>query len=333
MFDKEKFDEYFLLWKNFKDMAVSQNRFFLKHETLQHIKDLAQKNTIKIEKDSVFYRARLYSQEQHLDIPIVFIEFLKSTMKDNDDIQPDNRSDFDKLRDTLIKLDKEKKLKLDLAAIRSGFWGYPKGQNLMPPKYTFAKQGRANPQYIPYLYLASSPYTALVEVKPTLDSKVSISKIVCTKDLKIVDFSSDKSMEDEPLSVLLMMEFSKPFMGEEQQYIPTQIITEYIKSEGYDGVKFNSSLDRRGGKNYIFYTDGHFDDVDSSLYEVSQAYLIARSKNNIFDNQKICPDILNDFIKTQDFESTKPNSEGIQLKEIIDNFIEQISCIEEWTES
>lgn len=313
MIDKKEIDKSIPLWLDFQEKLINESRFFLKHDVIDHIKRLASENVLNLQKGSKFYRAIIYNDESYINIPEIFLEYTKIISDKN------NKND---LHQRFKKIEVEKKLDI----IKSNFLGYQKGKNLMPSKYTYESQGRANPQYIPYLYLADLPYTALAEIKPTLQSKVSISEIVCKKDLNIIDFSLDaKDINKESLLHLIMIEFSEPFQGSLKQYITTQYISEYIKSEGFDGIKFDSSLNP-GGRNYIFYNDKNFEDMNSYLYEVKSAYLIAESINNQFDSKKICPETLKDLLKAKE-DRNKPlesDESGLTLKEAIDRFLQNL---------
>ena len=62
----------------------------------------------------------------------------------------------------------------------------------MKPRRDRAREGRANPQGIPYLYLSTRKETALSEVRPWLRSLISIGQFKIVRQLTIVDFSSDE---------------------------------------------------------------------------------------------------------------------------------------------
>ena len=108
---------------------------------------------------------------------------------------------------------------------------------------------RANYRYIPYLYCANHPYTALVEVRPRLGANVSIATIKTNKEISLLDFTlneTPKKMSEpkENLFADMSMLFSKPVTSDDDilDYIPTQYIAEFSKYLGYDGIAFRSSL-------------------------------------------------------------------------------------------
>lgn len=128
------------------------------------------------------------------------------------------------------------------------FWGYSAKKSLAPPPDK-TKDMRANYRYIPYLYCANHPYTALVEVRPRLGAQVSIATIRVNEDIRLLDFTmqtTSSKMTDTKKNLFadLSMLYSKPIASDDDilDYIPTQYIAEYAKNLNYDGISFRSSL-------------------------------------------------------------------------------------------
>ncbi|WP_288841892.1 RES domain-containing protein [uncultured Deefgea sp.] len=133
--------------------------------------------------------------------------------------------------------------------------------------------GRANPLGIPYLYVADTLSTCISEVRPSNSSRVYVSQITPQKELSVLDLTAPRMLcavsafEEEQLSAVLGLlgllelfskELSRPIRPENSNldYIPTQFLCEFIKSEAkFDGLAFNSSFG--DGKNYVFF-DGSF---------------------------------------------------------------------------
>lgn len=66
---------------------------------------------------------------------------------------------------------------------------------------------RANYRYIPYLYCANHPYTALIEVRPRLGANVSVATIVVDEEIRLLDFTLKnipKSMSKVKINFLLI---------------------------------------------------------------------------------------------------------------------------------
>ncbi len=126
----------------------------------------------------------------------------------------------------------------------------------MKPLSDSASEGRANPKGIPYLYVATDKETAMSEVRPSLGAILSIGKFKPTKELKVIDFSEhqgkmkfflkepDEEKRIEAVWTDMDNAFSIPTSNTNfnSEYIPTQIIAELIKSLGYDGIQYKSSL-------------------------------------------------------------------------------------------
>lgn len=128
------------------------------------------------------------------------------------------------------------------------FYGFGKEESFVPPPEV-TRDLRANYRYIPYLYCSNDPYTALVEVRPRLGSRVSVATIRVNEDLRLLDFTlanvPPKMTEAKKnLFADLSTLYSKPVTGSDDilDYIPTQYIAEYAKNLGYDGIIFTSSL-------------------------------------------------------------------------------------------
>jgi len=139
-----------------------------------------------------------------------------------------------------------------------------------PPK-SKATAGRANPIGIPYLYLCNMMETTYYEIRAVYLDKISVGKFRVLRDLNIVDFSNEinlfytftTSESDMTLSEIIKRkiifdsinkDISKPLrrFDTEIEYVPTQLICEYCKLNGADGIRFNSSL-HNGGMNIVLF--------------------------------------------------------------------------------
>jgi hypothetical protein len=133
----------------------------------------------------------------------------------------------------------------------------PYSAQRMKPLSNGASEGRANPKGIPCLYVASTKETAMSEIRPWLGTIISIAKFSNTRELKVIDFSKshgesyplhfEEPDDDEKQQAVwrhIDNAFSEPVTNSDfkSDYAPTQIIAELIKSLGYDGIAFKSSL-------------------------------------------------------------------------------------------
>lgn len=129
-----------------------------------------------------------------------------------------------------------------------GFFGYGSKESFVPPPGK-TRDMRANYRYIPYLYCANDPYTALVEIRPRLGAQVSVATIQVNKEIQLLDFTmqstpSQMTESKKNLFADLSTLYSKPVTSDDDilDYIPTQYIAEYAKNLGYYGISFRSSL-------------------------------------------------------------------------------------------
>lgn len=133
-------------------------------------------------------------------------------------------------------------------------------ENSREPLVGISGSGRNNISGVSYLYVASNPETACTEVKPQLRDLISLATFKIESPMRIVDFSTEKRLpsiqfggEEISLSVFfteLMQQFSKPVKN--NQYYPTQIIADYIRKTGIDGIKYKSFLTPNGYNYTIF---------------------------------------------------------------------------------
>jgi hypothetical protein len=154
----------------------------------------------------------------------------------------------------------------------------------MPP-INKARAGRANPDGIPYLYLASSKETAIAEVRPWCGALISIATFNLKESLNTINFSffSEQKLFDfidiEDIDAALnrlqffnnlSSEMSKPISPSDSylEYIPTQYVTEFIKYQGYDGIIFDSSLGL--GQNVVLFNQENVEVSSSELVKISQ---------------------------------------------------------------
>jgi hypothetical protein len=144
------------------------------------------------------------------------------------------------------------------ARLLTGATGYKRADMGAPPA-DLAAHGRANPAGIPYLYLGSTQHTAVSEVRPHPGEEASVARFR-VEDLGLVDLRTPRrttspfTLGDEseicelrnqlPLLEHLGRELSRPVIPRSApfEYIPSQYLCEYVKSCGFDGVVYSSSV-------------------------------------------------------------------------------------------
>lgn len=158
-----------------------------------------------------------------------------------------------------------------------------------PPLAKIATAGRANSAGISCLYLASDITTTLHEIRARDLDYVSVATFVVDKDLKIVDLSNLDKIS--PLSVgsfdfewfainmtilkKISNEIAKPLRRQDSEldYLPAQYISDFVKSLGFDGICYRSTLNNEG-LNYAFFDHKKFKCIDVQLYHISSLVYI-----------------------------------------------------------
>jgi hypothetical protein len=163
----------------------------------------------------------------------------------------------------------------------------PHPASRMKPLRESAFEGRVNPKGIPCLYLATTPETALSEVRPWIDAHVSLALFKTTSPLKVVDCSLlhgryfDLISARTPLGPVPPVKvdeivwaaidgaFSEPVTRTDDtaDYAATQIIADLFRSEGYSGVTYKSAFGV-GGYNVALFDLDSANHIRSELHKV-----------------------------------------------------------------
>lgn len=265
------------LWESFAEEVKTKNRFFPESELLNRITDIAERATCIIDKGEIFYRARDYSREDFLKNHII-ISLAEIMKEEFSDLKLDTTDIFNESAMNIVFLhlcgneEKRKRIieKIDnLKESRIFFYGYDKGNSDAPPSVC-AKEGRANPKGISYLYAAKDIKTAILEMRPQMQKMYNIATIEIKRNAKMFDFTySSKELKEDEYSIVsdlhrISEEFSKPNFGDPIEYAPTQFLCEYIKKLGYDGIKFKSAVSETGTNVLLFDVN-----EESRLYDIT----------------------------------------------------------------
>ena len=162
----------------------------------------------------------------------------------------------------------------------------PLAKEKMKPLRDFAFEGRANPKGIPYLYLATHPETAMAEVARWAGPKISLGQFKVRRALTLINFTLGERPKtiyaggEPPIELLeqyvwadIDSAFSKPVARNDASadYVPTQIIAELFKNNGYDGLAYQSSLGScYPGHNVVLFDLDVADLVACAPHEVTQ---------------------------------------------------------------
>jgi hypothetical protein len=158
------------------------------------------------------------------------------------------------------------------------------GEMNAPPKH-LASHGRANPAGIPYLYLGSLPETAVAEIRPHTGEVACIADFAIP-EIRVVDlrhprrFVSPFMLQDaEQIGLLradlpflerLGDELTRPVLPQRAaiDYIPSQYLCEFIKTLGFDGVLYRSSVS--DGINLALFDPAKAEGGKVSVYNVTK---------------------------------------------------------------
>lgn len=158
----------------------------------------------------------------------------------------------------------------------------------------YAKNNRFSPIGISYGYFSFDEQTVLKETRCNLNDEVAIGRFELVDDLKIIDFRQE-TMRKKFLNYFsdsfnvkfycidhfireFLTDISRPISEDNQllEYIPTQIMSEYIWSKGYDGFIFDSSININGTNIVLFeekyqYKEHHQYKIIDSILTVEES--------------------------------------------------------------
>ena len=184
----------------------------------------------------------------------------------------ENKPDINKFKSLFKYYEREIPMgkKYYRARICDGKEGFPIEKMGNPPS-NLTKSGRANPEGISYLYLANDIKTTLYEVRANLLDLLSVGTFLLKENITVINLNEktydifrlaeaevlDDLIIHKPFIDKLDEELSKPRRRSDSEldYLPTQYLSELIKSMGYDGIEFRSSLNPKGYNLAIFNPD------------------------------------------------------------------------------
>jgi hypothetical protein len=140
---------------------------------------------------------------------------------------------------------------------------------LGPPPVRKAPHNRMSPAGISYLYLSGDEQTCIAEILPSVGSEVWVGRFEVLQDIDVIDLSKVREVVASSIfapnfdwRLQTAREFLGPFIEEIARpprsrddplhYIPTQILAEYIRKCGAQGIAYRSSQ-HRGGTNYALF--------------------------------------------------------------------------------
>src|SRR5579862_6549298 len=185
----------------------------------------------------------------------------------------------------------------------------PYGPRRMVPLAERVSDGRANVRGIPCLYLAKELETAIHEVRPPIESYVSLAQVTTLQEFDLIDCTVDSAKPEPPemttvwgtgpdpaTTVEMGWEsesvepqvwheineaFSTPIQSDDSYsvYVPTQILAELFKKHNYAGIIYQSRLFRKGTNIALFDYEGKVKIRTAGLYQISDlAYRFGKVK-------------------------------------------------------
>ncbi len=167
----------------------------------------------------------------------------------------------------------------------------------MKPLPDKASDGRANPRGIACLYLATQKETAVLEVRPLIGAYVSVAQFKVSKDLRLINcsaaeignlvrFLKENLTHDDIEKIVwsdINMAFSEPVeRGDDSfDYIPTQIIAETFKLNGFDGIAYKSSYGKNG-YNVVLFDLAAADLLNCQLHRIKDVSVTISEQDNAY---------------------------------------------------
>lgn len=125
------------------------------------------------------------------------------------------------------------------------------GKDIGPPPMLHASEGRINRTRVSVLYLASNRETAVAELRPHPGHLISTAAFCLERDIVVANFAdqdirnflNDKRLEDLRTILSVADVLNVPVQPEHRfLYAATQLIADAVRTEGYDGLIFSSSV-------------------------------------------------------------------------------------------
>lgn len=311
-------NEIKLKWKNLEDELKYNNRSFPNSDFISLFEECVNEASFTFEEGYTFYRAR------EIDVTDISEEVIKLINKVSEKYEEyEYQKQSDKEKDILNYLhsltdeewQNEYVNELDINNIN--FWGYNAENSDAPPREKTIS-GRVNPSGISCLYAAAEPMTAISEIQPTIGQTVSVAEIKIKNKLSLFNFDFyeavknnekfEKSLTELNQELKIPVEqlkiifetvselFSKPSLGNTENYLVTQYLSAFIKSKGFDGIVFKSSL-HENGINIVLFDTSKDDSGNPLNYDIKNSKLIKVDKVEIHYKQILPKKINSNFVK------------------------------------
>lgn len=163
--------------------------------------------------------------------------------------------------------------------------GFSRSEMGAPPA-SLASAGRVNPVGISILYLADSVNTTLHEIRAGLYDYVTVGSFRLRRNIEVIDFTNLDSISpfiaynvmgipytQHAINIdhlkLISQEIARPLRKQDSvlDYLPTQYISDYVKSQGYAGVDYMSTM-CKDGYNLAVFDESLFRCTSTTVYDI-----------------------------------------------------------------
>ena len=170
------YDKARQLWHSFHDEVKYHHRFFPSHPVLDKLAVFAKQCKMTVNAGRIYYRARIID-DQALSEHMIAKCFRQDCTEEERNLYHNKNNKFR---------------------------GLSKDGSYVPPNPDLIRDGRSNPKFIRYLYIAESPTTAVFEVRPLLHNAVNVAGIEVKEQLIIaniavgidIDATKDNSVDE-----------------------------------------------------------------------------------------------------------------------------------------
>lgn len=149
-----------------------------------------------------------------------------------------------------------------------------------PPPAHLAVDGRVNPRGISVLYLSDNLETTFHEVRAGIYDYITVGTFKLKEDVEVINLTQLDQISPFMLDMklqyainidnlkMIVKEISKPLQnGNVLDYVPTQYISDFIRSLGYQGIEYFSTRNEKT-TNFAMFNAELFECVATEVYRI-----------------------------------------------------------------
>lgn len=158
--------------------------------------------------------------------------------------------------------------------IVEGFYGYDVVNSGAPMNEQVKYEGRFNDKNEALYYVADDSYTAMAELRTAKGQRFSIATIEIKRSMQLIDLTV-KQYDGQSIMHLITFYLSLPSLN--FGYSFSRQLAKIVRSNGYDGIKYSSSLSV-SGSNYVFFDCNCAFPVSSRMYQMKSILYYANEQ-------------------------------------------------------